>query len=83
MKLDLWCIMREMVISAQTWRGPVEGVREGNRFFVDPLWDPLRYALNNPLSVTDLERIRRVNKHADELVERLIALERSSEESER
>jgi N,N-dimethylformamidase beta subunit-like protein len=54
----------------------VSGVREGNRFFVDPLWDPIRNATHAPLNGYELNNLFQSAMQLTGLLEQLIKIER-------
>jgi hypothetical protein len=72
-RIELMCQLRTMVILIMGSRKAVEGVREGNQFFVDPLWDPLRYISQPLFNRQELRRMLQVEKRLVQLTERLIA----------
>jgi hypothetical protein len=66
------CELRKMVAAAATSRAILEGVQEGNLFFVDPLWDPLRYEPRLMLSANDLSNVIRDGTRLIQLAGRLL-----------
>jgi hypothetical protein len=56
---SLWCELQHIGLLGHPARQPLEGVGPDRRFFVDPLWDPLRDGLDIPLSRTTLNEIQR------------------------
>jgi len=75
LRLELLCQLRTIVILIMGSRKAVEGVREGDRFFVDPLWDPLRYLLRPIFNAQDLRRMLQGEKRLVQLTERLIEMQ--------
>jgi hypothetical protein len=78
LKLEMMCGLRTMVATAATSRAILEGTREGSLFFVDPLWDPLRYGSGAMLSERDLNEIIRDGTRVVGLAERLLDMQRQS-----
>jgi hypothetical protein len=75
--VELFCRLRNLAISAEVSRKAIEGVREGDRLFVDPLWDPVREALRAPLASSNLRAMHQSVKQLLEVSEKLIDLRKT------
>lgn len=67
----LICRLRDMVATAAIFTQPLEGVREGNRFFIDPLWDPIRGYVGPELRSTQIRRLAADARQFLDLAERI------------
>ena len=76
LRIELLCQLRTMIILSAGSGRAVAGVREGNQFFVDPLWDPLRYTSVMQLDVNELRGLVQSSRHLITLAERLIEIHR-------
>jgi hypothetical protein len=77
LRTELFCQLLNLAISAEGSRKAVEGTKEGNRLFVDPLWDPIRNALQSPFDTSELHKIIQNGQRLVELAGNLIEIQQS------
>jgi hypothetical protein len=70
---QLICRIRQLVVTSAIFRKAIEGVREGNRWFVDPLWDPIKGYVGPGLDRAQVRRIAHDAHAVFELAESLLA----------
>lgn len=73
---EVFCELGTIAGVAEGVKMALVGVREGNRFFVDPLWDPIRNATRSPLNTYELQECFQSAMRLVRLLERLIETER-------
>jgi hypothetical protein len=73
---ETFCELGTIANVAEGFKMALVGVREGNRFFVDPLWNPIRNAIRSPLNLYELQELLQSGMRLVRLAERLIEIQR-------
>jgi hypothetical protein len=71
---ETFCEMGTIASVTAGFKKALVGVGEGNRFFVDPLWDPIRNATRSPLNLYELHVLLESGRNLVSFAERLIEL---------